>query len=452
MSYCGDGGGVFSEDTPRPPVPGEEGGVYSGRTASHWSEGCEGGVYSGRTASHWSEGCEGGVYSGRTASHWSGVPVQRSDVDLGLKPEGSTVLDGPVEPWAETLLTLLEDRDGTALFLRFLQTLGCAPLLEFWFACSGFQKVPEDATERRLKLARAMYRCYLCDGVVSRSISAEARCGIRDSILQLRLDSALFEPAHAQVQEELQDRLFPRFLRSDLYLEHTSPETRLAGHQATPPQGEESEKETLPPHSAANQKRPGSQEHRQRRHACHRHHRTRERDTRHTHLPHTPVKMTPHTFAAELMRRLQELHTHTQTHRHTEVETSAITAFSSCDSLKTLESDCTRPDTRDASVKSIEMSSPAHTHQCVTVVYCYDGELVPYRTCVQGVSAVTLGLFKSLLTRRGSFRFFFKRASAEFDCGAVHEEIREDHAVLPTFDHKIMARVERMSETTITNL
>ncbi|KAL1281614.1 hypothetical protein QQF64_000417 [Cirrhinus molitorella] len=86
------------------------------------------------------------------------------------------------------------------------------------------------------------------------------------------------------------------------------------------------------------------------------------------------------------------------------------------------------------------------TGECVTVVYCYGGDVIPYRTCVQGVSAVTLGLFKSLLTRRGLFRFFFKTASVEFDCGAVYEEIREDAAVLPTFDRKIIARVERMSE------
>uniref|UniRef100_A0A8C2J441 RGS domain-containing protein n=1 Tax=Cyprinus carpio TaxID=7962 RepID=A0A8C2J441_CYPCA len=132
-ALCGDVGVVFSEDTPRPPVPGEE-------------------------------GCEGGVYSSKTASHWSEAPVasvRRSDVDLGFEPEGSAPPDGPYEPWAETLLTLLEDRDGTALFLRFLQTLGCAPLLEFWFACSGFQKVPEDATERRLKLARGFSHSVL---------------------------------------------------------------------------------------------------------------------------------------------------------------------------------------------------------------------------------------------------------------------------------------------------
>ncbi len=164
MSCRGDVGVVFREDAPRPPVPGEE-------------------------------GCEGGVYCSKTASHWSEAPVaavRRSGTDLGFEPEGSVSPDGAFEPWAETLLTLLEDRDGTALFLCFLRTLGCAPLLEFWFACSGFLKLHEDATQRRLKLARAMYRCYLCEGVVSRWIPAETRCSIRDRIQQLQLDSGLF--------------------------------------------------------------------------------------------------------------------------------------------------------------------------------------------------------------------------------------------------------------------
>ncbi|KAL0202237.1 hypothetical protein M9458_000255, partial [Cirrhinus mrigala] len=237
MSYRGDVGGDFSEDAPRPPVPGEEGR--------------EGGLFSGKTASHWSESLP--------------ATKRRTDADLGFEPEGSVSPGGPCEPWAETLLALLDDRDGTALFLHFLRTLGCSALLEFWFACSGFRKVPEDAKERRLKLAKAMYRCYLCDGVVSRRITAETRCGVRDGIRQLRLDSSLFAQAHAQVQAVLQDGLFPLFLRSDLYLKHTQtveqlPGSRLPGYQTTPSQGEELEKETHPPHNAANQKRAGDQE------------------------------------------------------------------------------------------------------------------------------------------------------------------------------------------------
>lgn len=234
----------YHSDAPRPPVPGEE-------------------------------GCEGGHFSSKTPSDWSEPPAVtpcRSDLDLGFEPEGSASQDGPYEPWAETLLTLLEDRDGTALFLHFLRTQGCSAMLEFWFACCGFQKVPEGATGRRLKLAKAMYRCYVSERsgcVVSRKITAETRCALRDSIQRLQLDSSLFAQAHAQVQAVLQDNLFPLFLRSDVYLKHTqtaqSPnnhKTTLHGCQATPLEEVEPEKETLPPYNAANQKHPEDLQHR----------------------------------------------------------------------------------------------------------------------------------------------------------------------------------------------
>lgn len=114
----------------------------------------------------------------------------------------------------------------------------------------------------------------------------------------------------------------------------------------------------------------------------------------------------------------------------------------------------------------------------LTVVYYLCGEVIPYRTCVEG-NTVTLAQFKSLVTRRDSYRwdsltsvclfhrwdshyflsewncecfishvnrFFFKRASSDFDCGVVYEEIREDETILPTYDHKIVAKVERMNE------
>ncbi|KAK7160959.1 hypothetical protein R3I94_003814 [Phoxinus phoxinus] len=380
----------YRSDAPRPPVPGEE-------------------------------GREGGRFSSKAASDWSESP-RRSDP--GFEPEGNAPPDGPYEPWAETLLTLLDDRDGTALFLLFLQTLGCAPLLEFWFACCGFQKVPECATGRRLKLARAMYRCYLCErsgGVVSRRIPAETRGPVRDAIQRLQLDSSLFAQAHAQVQAVLQDSLFPMFLRSDVYLNHTQTGQTPGNLKKTamPSEGVEPEKETLPPHNPANQKSLDDRQCRPEHHMCHRHHRTWDRDQRHTHLPHTPVKMTPHTFASELMRRLQELQTHTQNTRvprHREEET-------------------------DSSGSSLMADSAVE--RCVTVVYYYSGDEIPYRTCVRCDGAVTLGRFKSLLTRTGPFRFFFKRASAEVECGVLFEEVLQDGAALPVFERKIVARVER---------
>lgn len=41
-------------------------------------------------------------------------------------------------------------------------------------------------------------------------------------------------------------------------------------------------------------------------------------------------------------------------------------------------------------------------------------------------------------------RYYFKKASDEFECGAVFEEIWEDGAVLPMYEGKILGKVERM--------
>uniref|UniRef100_A0A8C4QP10 Axin-1 n=1 Tax=Eptatretus burgeri TaxID=7764 RepID=A0A8C4QP10_EPTBU len=80
--------------------------------------------------------------------------------------------------------------------------------------------------------------------------------------------------------------------------------------------------------------------------------------------------------------------------------------------------------------------------ESVVVVYYFCGEPIPYRTSVRG-GVLTLGNFKELLTKKGNYRYFFKKASNEFDCGVVYEEVQEDNAVLPIFEEKINGKVER---------
>lgn len=43
-----------------------------------------------------------------------------------------------------------------------------------------------------------------------------------------------------------------------------------------------------------------------------------------------------------------------------------------------------------------------------------------------------------------SSRYYFKKVSDEFDCGVVFEEVREDEAVLPVFEEKIIGKVEKV--------
>lgn len=41
------------------------------------------------------------------------------------------------------------------------------------------------------------------------------------------------------------------------------------------------------------------------------------------------------------------------------------------------------------------------------------------------------------------FRYFFKTASDDFGTGCVHEEVGDDSVVLPLWEGKVIARVER---------
>lgn len=41
-------------------------------------------------------------------------------------------------------------------------------------------------------------------------------------------------------------------------------------------------------------------------------------------------------------------------------------------------------------------------------------------------------------------RYYFKKASQEFECGAVFEEIRDDNAFLPTYEGRVLGKVERI--------
>lgn len=77
------------------------------------------------------------------------------------------------------------------------------------------------------------------------------------------------------------------------------------------------------------------------------------------------------------------------------------------------------------------------------VTYFFCGEEIPYRRTMKSHS-LTLGHFKEQLRKKGSYRYYFKKASDEFECGAVFEEVSDDCALLPMYEGKILGKVERM--------
>ncbi|XP_033501707.1 axin-1 isoform X2 [Epinephelus lanceolatus] len=204
--YLADLGGSFTEDAPRPPVPGEEGELVCSDGRQYGSLG-----FSARNESL---KCEASVATPR-----------RPDLDLGYEPEGSASPTPPYLKWAESLHSLLDDQDGIHLFRTFLKQEECADMLDFWFACSGFRKLEanEGNEEKKVKLAKAIYKKYILDnnGIVSRQIKPATKSFIKDCVMKLHIDPAMFDQAQTEIQTMMEENTYPLFLKSDIYLEYT---------------------------------------------------------------------------------------------------------------------------------------------------------------------------------------------------------------------------------------
>uniref|UniRef100_H3A3K4 Axin-1 n=1 Tax=Latimeria chalumnae TaxID=7897 RepID=H3A3K4_LATCH len=79
----------------------------------------------------------------------------------------------------------------------------------------------------------------------------------------------------------------------------------------------------------------------------------------------------------------------------------------------------------------------------LVVAYYFCGERIPYmiRTKEQ---RLTLREFKELLSKKGIFKYYFKKASNEFECKAVFQEISKEDSILPLYGDKIICKVERI--------
>ncbi|XP_062388106.1 axin-2-like isoform X2 [Sardina pilchardus] len=96
---------------------------------------------------------------------------------------------------------------------------------------------------------------------------------------------------------------------------------------------------------------------------------------------------------------------------------------------------------KEARKQASGQGSPGGAETVVTYFFC--GEEIPYRR-VMKTHSLTLGHFKEQLRKKGNYRYYFKKASDEFECGAVFEEVWEDASVLPMYEGKVLGKVERM--------
>ncbi|KAM6972585.1 axin-2-like [Aplochiton taeniatus] len=94
----------------------------------------------------------------------------------------------------------------------------------------------------------------------------------------------------------------------------------------------------------------------------------------------------------------------------------------------------------------LKKAGPGSVHAAgseLVVTYFFCGEEIPYRSMMKSQS-LTLGHFKEQLSKKGIYRYYFKKASDEFECGAVFEEVWDDASALPMYEGKVLGKVERM--------
>uniref|UniRef100_S4RNQ4 RGS domain-containing protein n=1 Tax=Petromyzon marinus TaxID=7757 RepID=S4RNQ4_PETMA len=187
-----DASSFFTEDTLRPPVPGEEGKGAKYRCAA-------------RTAA---------------AVQQSVHKPSRSN-----EPEGSASPPVPCPLWGESLQTLLEDCDGASLFRAFLASDSSEDMLDFWFACAGYRRLGHADGGRRLGLARAIHRRYLAEGgdgrgSVSQLLSPGTRARVRRGVESGRAELSLLDEAQGEVHAALEAGAYVAFLKSDVLAEY----------------------------------------------------------------------------------------------------------------------------------------------------------------------------------------------------------------------------------------
>uniref|UniRef100_A0A3Q1G8N5 Axin 2 (conductin, axil) n=1 Tax=Acanthochromis polyacanthus TaxID=80966 RepID=A0A3Q1G8N5_9TELE len=189
----------FSEDAPRPPVPGEEG---------------EAPCYPGKLAMMKPVEPPKAVLLGSPGSS-----ARRNEDGLG-EPEGSASPDSPLSRWTKSLHSLLGDQDGALLFRTFLEREKCVDTLDFWFACNGFRQMDLKDTKTQ-RVAKAIYKRYIeNNSIVAKQLKPATKTFIRDNIKKQHIDSAMFDQAQTEIQSNMEENAYQMFLTSDIYLEY----------------------------------------------------------------------------------------------------------------------------------------------------------------------------------------------------------------------------------------
>ncbi|XP_060055973.1 regulator of G-protein signaling 3 isoform X2 [Erinaceus europaeus] len=138
-------------------------------------------------------------------------PVGKTDKMKSFKPTSEEALK-----WGESLEKLLLHKYGLAVFQAFLRTEFSEENLEFWLACEDFKKVKSQS--KMVAKAKKIFAEYIaiqaCKEV---NLDSYTREHTKDNLQSVTRNC--FDLAQKRIFGLMEKDSYPRFLRSDLYLD-----------------------------------------------------------------------------------------------------------------------------------------------------------------------------------------------------------------------------------------
>ncbi|XP_060010538.1 regulator of G-protein signaling 3-like isoform X10 [Lagenorhynchus albirostris] len=152
-----------------------------------------------------------GIFRRRNESPGAQPAGKADKVTKSFKPTSEEALK-----WGESLEKLLVHKYGLAVFQAFLRTEFSEENLEFWLACEDFKKVKSQS--KMAAKAKKIFAEYIaiqaCKEV---NLDSYTREHTKDNLQSVT--RGCFDLAQKRIFGLMEKDSYPRFLRSDLYLD-----------------------------------------------------------------------------------------------------------------------------------------------------------------------------------------------------------------------------------------
>lgn len=140
--------------------------------------------------------------------------------------------------WATCFESLMQDGDGLRLFRTFLTRDNQANLAEFYIGCNGYKMA---FAKSGPNLAKKFYRKLIKGDQLN--LSRPVKKALVKALKTNQIDQFIFDDAQNEVETELRNVYYPKFLKSDIYENYAEAElecTRQESQSESPEKWKES--------------------------------------------------------------------------------------------------------------------------------------------------------------------------------------------------------------------